>query len=164
MTVGRYRYAIALSFLVAVLGAVRADAGKATNPYPGLMTAAQPCNPADFVGGAFYPLGQGPWAGLGHPFTGDSVTGTVYPSWGALSGWWLNDVANGIFLGSELLVDGSVVSTYNPYARRASPLAWATGKSGTGAHGVLVRIFTSNLERTKSCYLDSELHNPVYVY
>src|SRR5262245_46419915 len=114
---------------------------------------------SDFVGGAAYPQGEGPYAFIGRPATGDTVTGAkIYVVFGAFAGNWVNDPGLGIIPQVELFVDGSLASIWNG---GSTALIWNTRKTASGTHALIVRVYTMDIAKTRACYLDSEVENPV---
>lgn len=123
--------------------------------------AAAPCAMSDFVGGAPYPQGMGPFSDISYPLTGESVTGRVYVQQGSYSGLWVGDPIVGSIVKIELYVDGSLVATQDLTARKSSPLLWTATTKGT--HDLMLRMYSTNDGRTRQCYVDSPHEFPVVI-
>ncbi len=159
MIAKRHTYAITLALLVSLFGTVTADAargghagkgGKGTtgNPY----TALPPCVLTDFL--------QSPAARIWSPVTGDTVpAGTVWVTWGANSGIWVGDPTFGALLGVQLFVDDQVNSFLDLTGGTVGPLAWSSATPGQ--HELTLRVYVTDLYRTRACYADSESEYPV---
>jgi hypothetical protein len=114
---------------------------------------------SDFIGGAPYPQGMGPFTEIGYPNTGESVTGRVYVQQGSYSGIWLGDPMVGSIVKIELYVDGSLAATQDLTARKSGALLWNATTQGT--HDLMLRMYSTNYDRTRQCYVDSTHEYPV---
>lgn len=124
-------------------------------------TSVAACAMSDFVGDAAYPDGMGPFTDISYPVTGESVTGRVYVQQGSYSGIWVGDPMVGSMVKIELYVDGTLVATQDLTARKTSPLLWnATTK---GNHDLMLRMYSTNYDRSRQCYLDSAHQFPVVI-
>ena len=61
----------------------------------------------------------------------------------------------------ELYVDGSLVATKDLTARKSSALLWNATVKGT--HDLMLRVYSTNDDRTKQCYVDSPHEYPVVI-
>jgi len=154
------RYTALLAILPFVVGATSSVAAP-HNSGGGGSTSAAPCVMSDFVGGAPYPAGMGPFSDITYPVTGESVTGRVYVQQGSYSGLWLGDPMVGSIVKMELYVDGALVATKDLTARKSGALMWSATSKGT--HQLTLRVFSTNYDRTKVCYIDSLPEYPVVI-
>ena len=148
--------------LCGALGALIASSiGYAAPGHGGGSTggSALPCAYSDFVGGAPYPTGFGPVTEITYPNTGEYVTGRVYVQQGSYAGIWNGDSMPGGISQIQLFVDGALTATMVLGGKRLNPLLW--NASGSGTHQVMVRMFSINLDKTKTCYVDSPPEYPV---
>jgi hypothetical protein len=123
--------------------------------------SATPCAMTDFVGGAPYPQGMGPFTDISYPNTSESVTGRVYVQQATYSGIWAGDPYAGSIVKVELYVDGSIVATQDYTARKMNPLLWNATTKGT--HDLMLRMYSTDVDRTRQCYLDSPHEFPLVI-
>jgi len=156
MFIRRRMFAVVLVTLGTLLAASGSYAGKPSGGTTG--TSAPACVMTDFVGGAPYPAGLGPYTDVGYPNTGQTVTGQVYVQQASYSGIWVGDAMPGSITKIQLYVDGSLTATTDYTARKTASLIW---NSTGGSHSLMLRMYSANMAGTKSCYVDSLLEWPL---